>query len=100
MTESQFQHGLEDLRKRLSVAGLNVLKQQEHTDIQSVYFQIGNPAQNTDFMVSRNFLSDLQHTKDYIQATNEYIAAVAGRYRCGSPEHFFCSVWNRDSSFC
>jgi diguanylate cyclase (GGDEF)-like protein len=91
MSEAQFQEGLEDLRKRLSAAGLNVLKQQEYFDKRSIFFEIGSPANNTDFMVSRNFLSDFQHTKDYLQSTNEYIAAVAGRYKCGSPEHFFCS---------
>jgi diguanylate cyclase (GGDEF)-like protein len=42
-------------------------------------------------MVSRNFLSDFQRTKNYVQSTNEYITAVAARYKCGSPEHFYCS---------
>ncbi len=91
MSETQFQQGLEDLRKRLSAAGLNVLKQEEYFDTQSIFFKIGSAANNTDFMVSRNFLSDFQHTKHYVESTNEYIAAVAARYKCGSPEDFYCS---------
>jgi diguanylate cyclase (GGDEF)-like protein len=91
MSETEFQRGLEDLRRRLSAAGLNVLKQEEHFDRQSVFFGIGSPPNTTEFMVSRNFLSDFQHTKSYLQSTNEYIAAVAARYKCGSPEHFYCS---------
>jgi diguanylate cyclase (GGDEF)-like protein len=91
MSETQFQEGVQDLRKRLSLAGLKVLTQQELFDKQSIYFKIGSETNNTDFAVSRNFLSDFQRTKDYLQSTNEYIAAVAGRYNCGSPEHFYCS---------
>ncbi len=91
MSETEFQRGLEDLRRRLSSAGLNVLKQEENFDRQSIFFEIGSPANNTDFMVSRNFLSDFQNTKAYLESTNEYIAAVAGRYKCGSPEQFYCS---------
>jgi hypothetical protein len=90
MSETQFQQGLEDLRKRLSAAGLNVLKQQEDFDKRSIFFEIGSPANNTDFMVSRNFLSDF-HTEVYVQSTDDYIAAVAARHKCGSPEHFYCS---------
>jgi diguanylate cyclase (GGDEF)-like protein len=90
MSETQFQRGLEDLRRRLSAAGLNILKQEDNFDRQSIYFKIGSQANNTDFSVSRSFLSDFQHTKDYVQSTNEYIAAVAARYKCGSPEHFYC----------
>ena len=91
MTETQFQQGLDDLRRRLIAAGLNVLKQEEHFDRQSMYFKIGSPANHTDFMLSRNFLSDFQRTKAYVQSTNEYVAAVAARHRCGSPEDFYCS---------
>jgi diguanylate cyclase (GGDEF)-like protein len=91
MSETQFQHGLEDLRRRLSAAGLIVLGQEEYFDKQSIYFKIGSEASNTDFMVSRNFLSDFQRTKDYLQSLNDYIAAVAARFKCGSPEHCYCS---------
>ena len=91
MSETQFQQGLDDLRRRLSAAGLEVLKQQEYFDKQSIFFEIGSPSNNTDFMVSRNFLSDFQRSTDYVQSTNEYIAAVAARCKCGSPEHFYCS---------
>jgi hypothetical protein len=72
MSETQFQHGLEDLRKRVSAAGLNVLKQEEYFDRQSIFFKIGSPANNTDFMVSRNFLPDFQHTEDYVQSIADH----------------------------
>jgi hypothetical protein len=58
MSETQFQQGLDDLRRRLSAAGLNILKQEEYFDSQSILFRIGDLANNTDFMVSRNFLTD------------------------------------------
>ncbi len=74
----------------MSAAGLNILEQEDYFDRQSVFFKIGSPANNTDFWVSRRFLSDFQHSKDYVQSTNEYIAAVAAKYKCDSPEHFYC----------
>ena len=91
MSETQFQQGVEELSRRLSNAGLHILKRVEHFEKHSVFFEIGSPANNTDFMVGREFLEDLQNTKDYLKRLNEYISAVAGRHRCGSPEHFYCS---------
>jgi diguanylate cyclase (GGDEF)-like protein len=91
MSETQFEQGLDDLRRRLSAAGLNVLDQQDNFDRQSIYFRIGSETNNTNFTVSRNFLSDFQRTKSYLESTNEYIAAVAARYKCGPLEHFYCS---------
>jgi diguanylate cyclase (GGDEF)-like protein len=91
MSETQFQQGVEELRRRLSNVGLHILKQVEHFEKHSVFFEIGSPANNTNFMVRREFLEDLQNTKDYLRSLNEYVSAVAGRHKCGSPEHFYCS---------
>jgi diguanylate cyclase (GGDEF)-like protein len=91
MSEEQFQQGLQDLQRRLFAAGLNVLEQQEYFDRQSLFLKVGSPTNNTGFMVSRSFLSDFQRTKNYAQSVDEYIAAIAARCKCGSPEHFYCS---------
>lgn len=90
MSDAQVEEGLANPRNRLSVAGLKVRKEEEHFDRQSIFFKIGSPAGSTDFMVSQRFLSGFQRTEEYLQSTSDYIAAVAGRHKCGPPDDFCC----------
>lgn len=87
---SETQLGIADLKRRLSVVGLNVLDEHEKFRHDSFYFVIGNTANETDIVLSRAFLDDLPNTKDYHPIVDSYARALAGRLKCGSPELFYC----------
>ena len=87
---SETQLGIADLKRRLSVVGLNVLDEHEKFRHDSFYFAIGNTANQTDIVLSREFLDDLPNTREYQAMVDSYARAVAGRLKCGSPELFYC----------
>jgi diguanylate cyclase (GGDEF)-like protein len=89
-TRSETQLGIADLKRRLSAVGLNVIDQRERFHHDSTYFVIGTPENQTDIVLSREFLDDLPNTKDYHAIVDSYAHAVAGRLKCGSPEVFYC----------
>jgi diguanylate cyclase (GGDEF)-like protein len=82
--------GIADLKKRLGAVGLSVIDQRERFYHDSTYFAVGNSANQTDIVLSREFLDDLPNTKDYHPLVDSYAHAVAGRLKCGSPELFYC----------
>jgi len=87
---SETQLGIADLKRRLSVVGLNVLDEHEQFRRDSFCFAIGNATNQTDIVLSREFLDDLPNTKDYHPIVDSYARAVADRLKCGSPELFYC----------
>ena len=87
---SETQLGIADLKRRLSAVGLSVLDEHEKIRRGSFYFAIGNTANQTDIVLSREFLDDLPNTKDYHPIVDSYARAVAGRLKCGPPELFCC----------
>ncbi len=89
-TRSETQLGIADLKRRLSVVGLNVIDQRERFHHDTIYFVIGTTEGQTDIVLSREFLDDLPNTKDYHALVDTYARAVAGRLKCGSPELFYC----------
>lgn len=90
MAQSETQLGIADLKRRLSVVGLNVLDEHENFRHDSFYFAIGNTANQTDIVLSHEFLDDLPNTKEYRAMVDSYARAIAGRLECGSPELFYC----------
>jgi diguanylate cyclase (GGDEF)-like protein len=91
-TRTETQHGIAELKRRLSVVGLQVTGQHEQFRRDSFYFAFGNAANQTDIVLSREFLDDLPNTKDYQAIVDAYACAVAGRLKCGSPEIFYCQT--------
>ena len=89
-TRSETQLGIADLKKRLGAVGLSVVNQRERFHHDTTYFAIGNTTNQTDIVISREFLDDLPNTKDYHPIVDSYAHAVAGRLKCGSPEMFCC----------
>jgi len=90
-TRSQTQLGLADLKKRFSVAGLSIIKEQRNTGLQrSTYFALGTVERQTDITIFDTFLDDLPKTREYHAKVESYAAAVVGRMKCGSPEVFYC----------
>src|SRR5260370_36543519 len=87
---SETQLGIADLKRRLSVVGLSILDEHEQFRHDSFYFAIGNTANQTDIVLSREFLDDLPNTKEYQAMVDSYGHAVAGRLKCGSPDLFYC----------
>src|SRR5271170_5355489 len=91
LTRSQTQLGLADLKKRFSVAGLSIIKEQRNTGLQrSTYFALGTVERQTDITIFDTFLDDLPKTREYHAKVESYAAAVVGRMKCGSPEVFYC----------
>jgi hypothetical protein len=86
------QQGIAELKRRLSIVGLQVTDQREQFRHDSFYFAIGNDANQTDIVLPREFLDDLPNTKDYHAIVDTYARAVAGRLKCGSPEVFYCQT--------
>ena len=86
-TETQL--GIADLTKRLGAAGLNIIEQRDRFQNDTTYFAIGTSANQTDIVLSLEFLHDLPNTKEYQAAVDSYALAVAGRLKCGSPELFY-----------
>jgi diguanylate cyclase (GGDEF)-like protein len=87
-TETQL--GIADLTKRLGAAGLNIIERRERFQNDTTYFAIGTTANQTDIVLSLEFLHDLPNTRDYQAAVDSYALAIAGRLKCGSPELFYC----------
>lgn len=88
---AETQKGIAELKRRLGLAGLEVTDQRGQFRNDSFYFAIGNRLNQTDIVLSREFLDDLLNTKDYLALLDSYARAVAGRLKCGSPELFYCS---------
>jgi len=84
------QLGIADLTKRLGAAGLNIIERRERFQNDTTYFAIGTTANQTDIVLSFEFLHDLPSTRDYQAAVDSYALAIAGRLKCGSPELFYC----------
>jgi len=89
-TRRETQLGIADLKKRLNAAGLNIVQQQENFRRDTIYFAIGDAGNQTDIVLSEEFLDDLPSTKEYQAMVDSYARAVAGRLKCGSPELFYC----------
>lgn len=89
-TRRETQLGIADLKKRLTAAGLNIVKQQEDFRRDTTYFAIGDVGNQTDLVLSEEFLDDLPNTKEYQAMVDSYAHAVAGRLKCGPPELFYC----------
>jgi len=89
-TQSETQLGLADLKNRFSAARLNIIEQRERFHHDTAYFAIGTPTNQTDIVLSRDFIDDLPNTKEYQATVDSYARAVAGRLKCGSPELFYC----------
>ena len=89
-TGSETQLGIADLKRRLSVVGLNILDQRERFHHDTTYLGIGTTESQTDLVLSNEFLHDLPNTKEYQAIVDSYARAIAGRLKCGSPELFYC----------
>lgn len=89
-TPNETQLGIADLKRRLSVVGLSIIDQRERFHHDTTYFVIGTTENQTDIVLSTEFLHDLPNTKEYHAIVDSYARAVAGRVKCGSPELFYC----------
>ncbi|HWZ98147.1 MAG TPA: GGDEF domain-containing protein [Candidatus Dormibacteraeota bacterium] len=89
-TRNETQLGIAELKKRLSAAGLIIVRQQENFRHGSTYFEVGDVESYTNIALSEEFLRDLPNTKEYQAMVDSYVRAVAGRLKCGSPELFYC----------
>jgi hypothetical protein len=67
------QRGLEELKRRLGLVGLNIIDQQRELPREATYIVIGNPERFTE--------EDLPNTKEYQALTDSYARAVAGRLK-------------------
>jgi hypothetical protein len=59
------QRGLEELKRRLGLVGLNIIDQHRKLPRKATYIVIGNPECFTDVMLDDEFLEDLPNTKEY-----------------------------------
>src|SRR6266481_3563455 len=89
-TRRETQLGIADLKKQLNAAGLNIAEQQGDFRRDTVYFGIGDVGNQTNIVLSEEFLDDLPDTKECQAMVDTYAHAVAGRLKCGSPELFYC----------
>lgn len=89
-TRPETQLGIADFEKRLNAAGINIVQQHRNFKRNSIYFALGDTRNQTDIVLSEEFLDDLPNTKEYQAMVDSYARAAAGRLKCGSPEIFYC----------
>lgn len=88
-TENEIQAGLDHLRRSLARANLDLIEQRP-LDNWLTYIVIGQSNNRTDIVLGRNFICDLPASREYQDAVDSYLSAVAGRVRCGDPNAFYC----------
>jgi hypothetical protein len=89
--KEQQQEGVAELNSRLATCGLAIVEQNRFWPNRMVtYFEIGKSGRQTNLVLSDEFIRDLPRTREYQDAVDKYVTAVAGRIRCGSPSVFYC----------
>lgn len=79
------------LRSRLGSAGVSVVEEcRDWNRTHSTYFVFGTAQRQTDILIPNSYLDDLPKNREYQAELETYVAAVAARLKCGTPELFYC----------